>query len=254
LLAAGYTSEELAQSVCETQWPQLLRPVFGSRIPGIGRHVALLTRRGLYKSARLEHVWGGLLSQKGVVTFGDLRPGSLGIIVTDLTHSRGVLMPEALPSYGHDPASFPIARAVRMSAAVPFLFTPVSLVNLTNGDRSLMADGAMTANFPVGVVSRNHPVFGFRLSLDGDAHSNTHTSISGPFSLARSVVIAGIRARYALPRAVEAGIRLIHVPVRADLDFEMTGIEARKVFERARAAVASQLSEGDRSTRQMATG
>ena len=130
-----------------------------------------------------------------------------------------------------------------MSAAVPFLFTPVPLVNHNNGDRMLMADGAMAANFPVCVASRENPILGFRLSLDGDAHNNNHTLITGPFSLARSVVVAGIRARYALPRAAEAGITLIHVPVRADLDFDMTGSEARRVFDRARPAVTAQLAE-----------
>lgn len=241
LLAADYTPDEIAGSVCETSWRELLQPVFGSRIPGIGRHLALLIRKGLYDSQKLEHVWGELLARHNVVSFGDLPPNRLGVVATDLTHSRGVLLPDALPDYGFEIESFPVARALRMSAAVPFMFTPVPLVNQHNGELSLMADGAMAVNFPVGMVPRDRPVLGFRLAPDGDAHENDHLTVAGPFSLAKSVVLAGIRARYALPRPAEVGVTIIQVFVEADLDFDMTGAEARRVFDRARASVTSQL-------------
>jgi NTE family protein len=41
LLAAGYGADDPARSVREADMPNLLRPVFGARIPGIGRHLAL---------------------------------------------------------------------------------------------------------------------------------------------------------------------------------------------------------------------
>jgi NTE family protein len=242
LLAADYTADEIAGSVCETSWPELLKPVFGSRIPGIGRHLALLSRKGLYDSQKLEDVWGELLARHGVATFGDLPPNRLGVVATDLTHSQGVLLPDALPEYGYEIDRFPVARALRMSAAVPFMFTPIPLINRRTGDHMLMADGAMAANFPVGVVPRDRPVLGFRLAPDGDAHENDHLRVGGPFTLARSVVVAGIRARYALPRPAEVGVTILQVPVKEDLDFTMTGTEARHVFDRARREVASQLS------------
>lgn len=241
LLAAGYSAEDLEGSADRIRWPELLRPVAGSRLPGIGRHFALLTRKGLYRSARLEEVWGGLLAERGVSVFGDLRPGSLGIVVTDLSHSRGILFPEGLRVYGYEPERFPVARAVRMSAAVPFLFTPVKLRDRTNGDRVVMADGAMAANFPAGLVDKSRPSVGFRLVLDGPVHDNEHLKVRGPFTLARSVVTAGIRARYALPRPPEPGVSVVQVPVRNDLDFDMSGEQARSVFERARAAASRQL-------------
>jgi NTE family protein len=242
LLAADYTADEIAGSVCETSWPELLKPVFGSRIPGIGRHFAMLTRKGLYQSEKLEEVWGGLLARHHVATFGDLPRGRLSIVATDLTHSRGVLLPDALPEFGYEAEHFPVARALRMSAAVPFMFTPVPLTDRRTGDQLLMADGAMAANFPVGMVPRDRPVLGFRLAPDGDTHDNDHLSVGGPFALARSVVVAGIRARYSLPRPAEVGVTVLHVPVEGHLDFDMTGTEARRVFDRARREVASQLS------------
>jgi len=241
LLAAGYQADDLSESICRIQWPKLLRPVRGTRLPLIGRHLALLTRRGMYDSHRLEEVWGGMLAEHGVRTFGDLRPDSLGVVVTDLSHSRGVVFPDGLRAYGYDPAGFSVARALRMSAAVPFLFTPVRLKNRINGDRAVMADGAMAANYPAGVVSKDRPVLGFRLILDDIGHAAEHQKVRGPLTLARSVVKAGIRARYALPRPSEPGVSVVQVPVRNDLDFDMSGDEARQVFDRARQAAKEQL-------------
>lgn len=239
LIAAGYGPEEMAGSVCKVNWPGLLRPVKGAGIPGIGRHLALLTRKGWYESSRLEEAWGELLAARGVYTFGDVRPGSLGIVATDLSHSRGVLMPEGLLRYGYDPDDFPIARALRMSAAVPFLFTPVKLRDRLTGEQVLMADGAMAANYPVSVVGNDLPVIGFRLVGIDDRHE--HQVVRGPLTLARSVIAAGIRARYALPRLIDQGAHLIEIPVDADLDFEMSGRRASTVFERGRRAAADQL-------------
>jgi len=127
LVAAGYTSHELSATVCSVAWAELLDPVPGAGIPLIGKHLALIFRKGIYKGDRLEEVWSALLARKGVRVFGDLRPGALSVVVTDLNHSRGLSLPEALPRYGIDPMTFPVARAIRMSASIPFLFTPVPL-------------------------------------------------------------------------------------------------------------------------------
>ena len=243
LLAAGYDSDELAQSVCAVDWPRLLEPVPGAGIPWLGRHLALATRRGIYRSRRLQAVWGDLLAHHGVRTFADLRPGSLGIVVTDLSHSRGWVAPHGLSRYGHDPDDFLVARAVRMSAAVPFLFTPVTLVDRVTGEKVAMADGAMAANYPIGVIPRDRPIVGFRLVADEDEH--LHHQVGGPFSLAKSVVIAGIRARYSLPRSIDSGAAVIQVPVSSDLDFDMSNRDAKRAFDRGRAEAAAQLAQLD---------
>ena len=239
LLAAGYGPDELGASVCRVSWPGLLRPVRGARIPGIGRHLALLSRKGWYDSTRLEVIWGELLASRGIHTFGDVRPRSLGIVVTDLSHARGVLMPDGLRAYGYEPSNFPIARALRMSAALPFFFTPVTMRDHSTGEDVLMADGAMAANYPVSVVGRDLPIVGFRLVASDDRHDHHH--IRGPLSLARAVVVAGVRARYALPRVIDKEAHVIEVPVDTDLDFEMSARHARIVFERGRRAAAAQL-------------
>jgi len=247
LVAAGFTGEDLAESICRIDWPGLLNPVRGASIPLVGRHWAMLTRHGIYDSARLEEVWGELLRQKGIRHFRDLPSGSLRMIVTDLSHSRGLVFPRDLALYGHDPDSFVVARAVRMSAAIPFVFTSVPLRDWTNGDRVLMADGALAANFPAAVADRTNPIVGFRLVMDGPGHDNRHIHVRGPLSLVRAVLGAGIRARYALPRPVDEGLTIVHVPVRNDLDFDMSPDEAHSVFERARRSAREQLEAVDLS-------
>lgn len=138
-----------------------------------------------------------------------------------------------------DPGSFSVARSLVMSAAVPFLFAPVPLYDTLTNEHVLFSDGAMTANYPIGVVDHDRPVLGFRLVPDGDPH--VHQRIQGLFSLARAVLIAGIRARYSLPRTIEGADLVIDVPVRGDLDFTLTHPQATAVFTRAHIAAHEQL-------------
>ena len=152
LIAADYTGDELRRQVAKIDWPALLDGVPGLRIPIVGRHVAFLRGGGLYRGAELQRVWGRLLAEKGISTFGDLEPGRLRVVAVDLTHERGVVLPDGLAEYGIDASRFPIARAVRMSSAVPFVFRPVELQNRYTGDISLMADGALGSKFPVELV------------------------------------------------------------------------------------------------------
>ncbi|MFQ5948909.1 MAG: patatin-like phospholipase family protein, partial [Acidimicrobiia bacterium] len=197
LIAAGYEADELSEAVCQVDWPGLLDSVPGRRIPLVGNHLALVLWKGMYHGDRLEEAWRELLARKGVRTFGDLEPGSLRVVVTDVTHQKGVVFPEGLEAYGIEGRRFPVARAVHMSSAVPFVFRPVPLYDLLNGERVFFADGALASNFPVRLVGGERPVLGFRLT-DADS-DHPHEKIRGPASLARAVVGSGIRAREGLP-------------------------------------------------------
>jgi NTE family protein len=239
LLAAGYNASELEEQVAGMNWPGLLDPVPLARIPVVGNHLALLAHRGINRTRRIEAVWRKMLVRKGIRTFADLPEGSLEVVATDLTHGAGVAFPHCLPGYGIDPNTFPVARSLIMSAAVPFLFTPVTLFDTLEEERVVFSDGAMAANYPIGVVSHDRPVFGFRLVLDGDRH--IHQRISGPYSLAKAVLVSGIRARYSLPRTIEGADFVVDVPVRDDLDFSLSMAEADQVFRRARTSARAQL-------------
>ena len=239
LLAAGYNADELEEQVAGMDWPGLLDPVPVSNVPLVGDHLALLLYRGVNRTKRIEAVWRKMLVRKGIRTFGDLPEGALEVIATDLTHGAGVAFPHCLAGYGADPNTFSVARSLIMSAAVPFLFTPVTLFDTVAQETVMFSDGAMAANYPIGVVSHDRPVFGFRLVLDGDPH--IHQRISGPYSLAKAILISGIRARYSLPRTIEGADLVIDVPVRDDLDFSLSADEAHQVFTRARASARQQV-------------
>lgn len=232
LIAADYTADELRRQVAKINWPSLLDGVPGLRIPLIGKHLAFLRGGGLYRGAVLQRVWGRLLAEKGISTFGDLEPGRLRIVTVDLTHERGVVLPEGLEEYGIDASRFPIARAVRMSAAVPFIFQPVELQNRFTGDISMMADGALGSKFPVELVDQRSdtPIFGFRPVDIDEVHR--HNDIKGPASLAGAVMTTGMSARETLPRGRFESVHQILVPTRRDsLDFNIGRKQALAMFD-----------------------
>jgi NTE family protein len=239
LVVAGYSSQELEEEVAGLNWRRLLHPTPMASLPLVGKHLALMAHKGVNSTDRIEAVWSQLLLRKGVRTFADLPEGALQVVATDLTHGAGVAFPHCLPSYGLDPETFPVARAVVMSAAVPFLFAPVPLRDTLTGEKVLFSDGAMAANYPIGVIAKDRPVFGFRLSPDGDPH--VHHSIRGPYGLAKAVIVSGIRARYSLPRTIEGADEVISVPVQDDLDFDATPRHASAAFARAYSAASDQL-------------
>jgi NTE family protein len=241
LVAAGYDGDELGEAVCATDWPSLLDAVPGYRIPLLGRNLALVRYRGFFYGERLETTWREALARKNVTTFGDLSPGALKIVATDLNHSIGVVLPKGLERYGIDPKKFSIAKAVRMSASIPFMFRPVVLRDTRSGEKVLFADGAMAANFPIGLASSDRPALGF--VLDTDATEHPHVEVRGPASLARSVIMAGIHGRYALPRPEDPAKHILEIPVSPDLDFDLTPQAARRVFDRGRVAATRQLEE-----------
>lgn len=236
LIAAGYRAGELAMGVRHVPWGDLGDPGFGGRTPVVGKHLSLLLGRALYRGDRLEEIWAELLRRKGVESFGDLPAGALRVVATDITHQKGVVLPDDLKQYGYDPESFPVARAVRMSAAVPFVFRPLRLRDRRKRHRSLMVDGALAANFPLRLADGGGlPVIGFRLVPGPGEH--LHTPVRGPASLARAVIGAAIRAADSLPSPLMEQARVVDIPVAGDpLRFDITPEERDALFEAGRAA------------------
>jgi NTE family protein len=153
----------------------------------------------------------------------------------------GLIVPDDLAHYGIDPDGFSVAQALRISAAVPFLFRPVTLRAPATGERVLFADGAMASNYPIEAATEDRPILGFRLFEDAAEHP--HVAIRGPASLARSVVISGIRARYGLPSTPREREAILRIPVSANLDFSLSPAEAGEVFRRGKRAAAEQLDD-----------
>jgi NTE family protein len=238
LVIAGYGADELGDAVLEIPWPELADPVPLSGVPFIGKHLSFVFGMGQCSGRTLERVWRGLLREKGVRRFGDLPPDSLKVVATDLTHQRGVVIPDHLVEYGIVGSRFSVARAVVMSSAVPFFFRPVPLRSLRSGRSALMADGALTSNFPLGLARTELPMFGFRFT-DAEA-PRAAMDIRGPASLVRAVVAASVRASGTVRGTLMDMATLIEIPADRDpLDFDVTPYEARRLFEGGRTAAVS---------------
>ena len=240
LVVAGYDSSALRDIVGRMPWARLpdRRPT--ARIPFVGPHLAMVGSLGVSRGRRLERETIRLLSQRGVRTFGDLPEGALRVVATDLSHGRGVVLPDDLAAFGIDPMRFPVARAVRASSAVPFFFEPVGIRSPSTDEQVLLVDGALAARDPIQLVVSGTPTIGFRLKASDDAHD--HQLIRGPISLASSVMVACVTAREFLPLLCRDLGCTIAVQVDwPPLDFDLDGREAVAMFDRAHRAALDQL-------------
>lgn len=165
LLIAGYNAKEIEQILSEVNFKKFLdRP--GSRLPiPFLKWASFYWGLGMYKGDALQKWMEKLLNEKGIETFADIEDGSLKIIASDLTRGRIMILPDDLQKYGIKKNSFSIAKAVRMSASIPYFFKPIKVYN-SLGIKSVIVDGAVLSNFPIwlfeGTLER--PIVGFRLS------------------------------------------------------------------------------------------
>ncbi len=232
LVAAGYGSSALREVVRLMPWPRLRDRRLIARLPFLGPHVALVTALGMAKGGRLESETFRLLARRGIRTFGDLPDGALRVVATDLSHGKGVVLPDDLPAFGIQPDRFPVARAIRASSAVPFFFEPVRLRNRSTGEQVLLADGALAARFPIQLADTAIPTIGFRLKPADDVHP--HRTIRGPISLASSVMMAGVSAREYLPSLCRnLGCTITVQADRPPLAFDLDHTTAVGIFDDA---------------------
>ena len=135
---------------------------------------------GMYRGHYMTEWARGVLGDLGVRTFADFAfddPGSalapeqsyrLLVTASDLSRQRLMYLPWDLAAYGVKAPSYPVARAVRASAAIPFMFEPVRLKS-TFGV-STLADGSLLRSYPIAVFDRQDgrpsrwPTLGIRLS------------------------------------------------------------------------------------------
>lgn len=150
LVAAGYGGEELRERMLATPFRQFAE-VPGRRWRKWVLPIRLLLRKGLYSADPLERWVAGLLREKNVVNFADLPPGKLRVVASDITDGRMVVLPDDLPKYGLEPDAFPVARAVRMSAGLPYFFEPATL----GPGRKVVVDGGLLSNFPLWLFDRD---------------------------------------------------------------------------------------------------
>ena len=117
-----------------------------------------------------------VLLKRGIKTFGDLKygipdyvnPNGYKIRMTAVDANRGkvIVLPDDLVFYGINPDTFEVAKAVRMSTSIPFVFKPVEIKRKTDSGEKVhyFVDGGIFDNFPFWLIeSSDIPVIGIKL-------------------------------------------------------------------------------------------
>jgi NTE family protein len=204
LLAAGYGAEELRALLLELEFRRFEDRGLEDRLPG-GELISILKDKGVFEGDELHDWIDGLLAEKGVRTFADLRDREekdprrmyrLRVIASDVTGRRLLVLPQDAENLGLDPDGLSVALAVRMSMSIPLYFEPVEVTNAQTGRGHLIVDGGMLSNFPVWLFDAQGreprwPTFGLLLVEDEPRASLGHRI--GPEE-ARSGVIDFLKA------------------------------------------------------------
>jgi NTE family protein len=156
LIAAGYTSAELREITFGIDYRRFEDRSWQNRVPGAGRPLSILMKNGIYKGDEFLRWMGGLLADKGIRTFADLRTDSddpkyssrLQVIASDLSSRRLLVLPRDAGVLGQDPDELDVALAIRMSMSIPLFFRPVRITDKTGQDH-VIVDGGILSNFPV---------------------------------------------------------------------------------------------------------
>jgi NTE family protein len=246
LLAAGYRAEELRRLIETTPFTLFLKrsPLFDIRI--VGPAVRLLYKKGLYSGEALEYWVKGLLGRKGIRTFGDMPPGKLNIVASDISNGKLLVLPDDLAYYDIDPNQFEVAKAVRMSASIPYFFDPVLIRQKSNGRPlrndlkgrfAYIVDGALLSNFPLWLFDHEQtgrtvqiPTIGFRMV---GKNRNEPRKIRGPFTMLEAIFETMISAhdeRYIEKTNRDRTIKIPTLGVRTT-QFELTVDMSRRLFE-----------------------
>lgn len=166
-IAAGFTGKEMERLLDDTDFKTLIDPRKTILPLPIMKWFHLYFKMGMYQGKALENWFLEKLALKGVYTFGDLPPGTLKLVASDLTNGKMLVLPDDLEKYGVAADTFPIARALRMSCGIPFFFEPVKL-KVESGE-NIIVDGGVLSNFPLWIFDdahgkRERPVLGLKIT------------------------------------------------------------------------------------------
>lgn len=157
-LAAGYTSTELKRVALEVKTSDFLEK--SQTKYSWQKWVRMYYRLGLYKGDQLETWIKKRLGEKKVFSFSDLQTVQLKIIVSDLTRRKIVVIPDDLEEYGIRKEDFPVAKAIRMSCSIPYIFEPVRLK--ADKNEYFFVDGGVLSHFPYWLLNEERrPNIGF---------------------------------------------------------------------------------------------
>lgn len=136
LIAAGYDSYELEEIVNSLPISILINK---------NNLKESLKKKGLNSIKDLENYIDNLLIKKGKRVFSDFKIGKnykIIIITTSLNFKRIFVLPYDLKLLNINPDSFPVAKAVAMSASMPLFYEPYNINGFS------FYDGGVSDNYP----------------------------------------------------------------------------------------------------------
>lgn len=151
----------------------------------------------LFDGDLLEEWVSKALAKRGIRTFADLRTGNADALNprgykvrmtgVDCNRMKVVTLPDDLVFYGIDPDRFEVAKAVRISTAVPFAFKPVEVTGVADGRNQVysLVDGGVLDSFPGWLMDDGStPGLGFKLN----AGESKIFSLDMPLSIFKSLI------------------------------------------------------------------
>lgn len=247
LVAAGYTAVEMKLIIEATPFQAFLTRswLFDTKL--IGPLARLFIKKGLYSGEALEQWIYQLLLAKGIRTFGDLEPNQLRIIASDISGRRLLVLPDDIAMYGLDPMKLPVAKAVRMSASIPYFFDPVVIRKAPSkrfpgekfADQFIyIVDGGLLSNFPLWIFDPEEspktntmiPTIGFQLVGRGSGTPNT---IRGPVTMMRALFATMMDAHDERYIEEHNRFRTVKIPTLgvSITQFDISAEQSLKLFE-----------------------
>jgi NTE family protein len=246
LLVAGYSEASLRDIILNLDFTSFCDRSLLDRVPVVGPLLSVVLELGLYEGDALEEWIRQMLAKKGVRTFGDLRVHDklnprvryrLQVIASDLTLGRMLVLPGDLRTYVLNPDTLEVARAVRMSAGIPFFYEPVALRYGRLGQRkSYVVDGGILSNYPVWLFDcppdrlPRWPTLGLRLVDPEEGHPHT---VRGPVSLLTALFSTMLEAHDARHIKEASFVRTIAIDTLGvrTTDFRLTPAMREKLYQ-----------------------
>ena len=245
LLAAGYRASEMKDLLDQLDFRTFRDPPRWARIPLVGPALAVALTKGLYLGDALEEWVRDALARRGVRTFADLiMPDDpderfrfrLQVVAADVSRGRMVVLPQDIALYGVRPEELDVARAVRMSAGLPYFYRPVVQYFPTprGGFPGYIVDGGLLSNFPVWLFDvagpPPWPTLGFMLA---DPRYGKPHRIRGPVSFGSALVATMLEAHDARHLEASDSVRTIRIPTTGvrTTDFDLTPGQRRRLYE-----------------------
>jgi len=276
LLAAGATSADLWRFLAQMDLTELMDPRWLPNRRWLRRAMyglvplvpSLIVWKAAARGRRFQEIMSLNLKQVTGLdldpTFGDLKKlrhvlpedTDLSIVATDITRRQAIVLPRDVTCYsgwgGSEPDDMPVALAVRMSMAIPFVFEPVRVPLNGSSATADIVDGGISSNYPIwlfdsySAAGPRFPTFGFMLDETKDKPPEAYHTVTWLAPYAHNVFQSGFGA---IDRILDAHARerTINIPTYdvGTTDFDLTEAQQQQLFRGGYQAAKEKLEAFD---------